>query len=408
MVNLRTMDDIPLDGKRVLVRLDLNVSVGDDGKVDMDEDYRIEASIPTLEELQQRRCKVIIVTHLGRPYGSGPTDLNMQPVLDQLQDLLRDHVRLAPVLYGSGAQAVIDGMQQGEVAMLPNVRSDLRESENDKKFAKSIAELGEAYVNEAFSVCHRAHTSVVGLPEFLPSCAGRRLVLEVAALDKLRVDPEKPYLAIVSGAKIETKVGMLKALADQVDKIFVGGRIANVLFEATGKHEAVKEHKNVLKEAREVAQLLGDKLMLPIDVVIGPEFERDAQGNPSHIKEGDTRQVQTISADNLPDDLNAIWDIGEKTVDMVVEEAKKAKTIMWNGPVGAFEVGPYGNGTRALVNRLAEISTAHRVIGGGDTVKALEQEKVLRQYDHVSVGGGAMVAYLEGVELPGLAPLAVV
>lgn len=387
---LKTMDDVPLDGKRVLVRVDMNVSVGTDAKVDAAEDYRIEAALPTIEELMQRRCKVILVTHRGRPQRRNE-DIDVLPIHRRLQDLLKEEVKRTRTLTGNDVGAIVDGLEPGGVVLLPNVRTDVREEKGSAQFAHELARHADAYVNEAFSASHRAHASVAGVPQYLPSCAGRRTMLEVTVLEKLRSHPQKPYVALVSGAKIRTKVGMLKDLLRFVDKLCVGGQLANVFLAAQGKHPIEGWFSTEdIAAAQELLDLKSDKLVLPTDVVIGP---RNGEG-----------EVIEVSVDKIPIDLPCACDIGSQTVAVFLELCRGAKTIMWNGPMGLFEVPTYATSTRRLARELASLP-AYRVVGGGDTVNALEQERVVNTYDHVSVGGGAMVAFLEGKALPGLIPL---
>jgi phosphoglycerate kinase len=384
------MDDLPLDGKRVLVRVDMNVSVGDDGKVDASEDYRIEAALPTIEELMQRRCKVILVTHRGEPLEKNE-DIDLTPIHRRLQELLKEEVRHTRTLFGDDVGAIVDGLEPGGVVLLPNVRIDQREEKGNTKFAEQLAKHADVFVNEAFSVSHRAHTSVAFMPQQLQSCAGRRTVIEVNTLDRLRLRPERPYVALVSGAKIQTKVGMLYDLLEHVDTLCVGGQLANVFLAALGKHPT--EGWFTVDDTAAAQRLLdvgSEKLVLPTDVVIGPKNGADG--------------MSEVSVDAIPADLPCACDIGSSTVQTFIDHCRTAKTIMWNGPMGLFEVPAYAKSTLLLARELAGMS-AFRVVGGGDTVNALERERLVSKFDHVSVGGGAMVAFLEGKPLPGLEPL---
>ncbi len=384
---LRTMDDIPLDGKRVICRVDFNVTVGDDGVVDSTEDYRIEAGMDTIEELRQRRCKVLLLAHRGRPSEGEETDL--EPIRRRLEELLKDSVKMLPKLYGDGVEAIVAGMEPGEVAMFPNVRMDDREMAPNEKFGEAIAAHGDVYVNEAFSVDHRDHTSVSVLPRLMMSCAGRRVVLEVRELMKLRREPERPYVAIMSGAKITTKVELIKQLLTQVDTICVGGQIANVFLAAEGKIPEDKYPAEEIEAAKQLLTLAREKFLLSEDLIIGSP-------------DGSNRR--TVSSDDIPADVEGLWDIGTQSAKNILKACETAKTVMWNGPVGKFEVEAYSESTRLIAKGLAAVS-AYTVVGGGDTVNALEKYKVINKYDHVSVGGGAMIAFLEGKEMPGLTPL---
>lgn len=384
------MDQLPLDGKRVLLRVDFNVSIGDNGKVDSNEDYRIESALSTIEELMQRRCKILLLTHRGRPdEGESGAAIDLEPIRHRLEDLLKEPVRQLKALYGDEVTAVLDGVSPGSVLLLPNVRRDERESAGNQKFAQQLASSADAYVNEAFSVAHRAHTSVALVPQELPACAGRHTVREVAELTKLRAHPEQPYIAIVSGAKITTKVGLLHDLLTRVSGLCVGGQLANVFLVALGKLSSEGYHTDDIAAARYILEEKKEKLILPVDVVIG---ESDGQG------------ATVVSVDAIPADVRNIWDIGPGSTEIFLQHCRAARTVMWNGPVGKFEVDAYATGTMTLARALGDLRS-YRVVGGGDTVNALEQLHVDDKYDHVSVGGGAMIAFLEGKRMPGLAPL---
>lgn len=386
--NLRTMDDVPLGGKRVIVRVDFNVSAGEDGVVDSQEDYRIEAALPTIQELRQSRCKVLLMAHLGRP-GEDDGVLSMDAIAKRLSMLLQEDVRMLPKLYGSQVESIVQGMEQGEVALFPNVRLDEREISPNEQFAEEIASAADAYVNEAFSVSHRAHTSVSLLPTKLPSAAGRRTILEVEVLSRLRTKPEHPYIAITSGAKITTKIGILEFLLSQVDTMCLGGKIANVFLAAQGILKPDLYPADEIAVAKHLLESYGDKIIVPSDIVIGND---------------DGSYVQTIDAGNIPESVGGVWDIGPKSIAQIEAACEGAKTIIWNGPVGRVEVPAYMEGTKSLVNFLASHS-AYRVVGGGDTVNVLETMKKIDAFNHVSVGGGAMLEFLEGKRMPGLEPL---
>lgn len=390
MKKLRTMDDMPLDGKRVLVRVDFNITVGSDGVIDGNEDFRIEAALPTIQELRQRRCKIILLTHLGRP-GEEDGNFNVRPVKRRLEELIGEDVKLVDALYGPKVETAVSALEPGGVMLLSNVRLDEREMNPNEKFASELAHNADMYIGEAFSNAHRAHTSMTLVPQILPSCAGRRMVLEVEALSKLLHEPQRPYIAITSGAKITTKVGLLRELLGKVDKLVVGGQIANVFLAALGKWPEGKYHPDEIAAARSLLETDKDKLVLPIDVVFG-----DRDGTPNH--------VVTVDADAIPEAADGLFDIGPKSVENIVALCAKAKTIMWNGPVGKFETPAYEVATKSLAEKLA-VLPAYRVVGGGDTVNALEKYRLIQKFDHVSVGGGAMIEFLEGKRMPGLEPL---
>lgn len=383
---LRTMDDLPLDGKKVIVRVDFNVSANSDGSIGDSEDYRIEAALPTIQELQQRRCTVILLTHIGKSTGK-PVDI--KAIHSRLEYLMRDDVRLLNKLYGSSVESALAGLEPGSVALLPNVRSDDREMTANERFGQELASSADAYINEAFSVSHRAHTSVTVLPRLLMSCAGRRTILEVTELENLQSSPKRPYVAIVSGSKISTKVGMLRRLLTKVDTLCVGGQIANVFIAAMGKWPVRKFDPEEIAAARALLETAGPKLYVPTDVIIGSETGAN---------------TQAVGIDAIPEDTEGLWDIGPESARHIINLCATAQTVMWNGPVGRFEVEQYEESTRMIAEALATIN-AYTVVGGGDTVNALEKFKVTRKYNHVSIGGGAMIAFLQGKRMAGLEPL---
>ena len=385
---LRTMDDLMLDGKRVIVRVDFNVSAGSDGVVDATEDYRMEAALETIHELRQRRCKVLLMTHLGRP-GEEDGILTIEPIQRRLQQLLQEDVRLLPKLYGSQVDAIIQGMGPGEVALFPNVRMDQREMVPNDGFANELASAGDVYINEAFSVSHRDQTSVALLPKKLPSAAGRRTVLEVEILSKLRKHADRPYVAITSGSKISTKIGVLEYLLSTVDMLCVGGKIANVFLVAQGRWKEPAFTEEEVAIAKKLLDAHRDKIMLPIDVVSGHE---------------DGAEKKVIELGQGADITQPVWDIGPKSVAQIVAVCKQAKTIVWNGPVGMYEVPAYADGTRALAQELATMQS-NRIVGGGDTITMLGSMNLISAFTHVSIGGGAMIEFLEGKILPGLVVL---
>lgn len=389
MATLRTMDDLPLDGKRVLVRVDFNVSIGADGKVDATEDFRLEAALETIQELQQCRCRVLLLTHLGRPKEHGSSETDMSPIRRRLEVLLGEEVREIPALYGQAVTAIVDSMEPGTVALLSNIRLDEREETGNQRFAHQLAENADAFVSEAFSVAHRAHTSVAFLPQELPSCAGRRTVLEITQLSRLFASVEQPYVAILGGAKIATKIGMIHDLLGKVDALCLGGQLANIFLAALGHYPRDKFNADDIAAAQYILEQGREKLVLPVDLVTGND---------------DGSVTKVVGVQEIPEDIGGLYDIGPKTLGIYLERLRQAKTIMWNGPVGQFEVPPYAVSSRALAKEIATMS-AFRVVGGGNTVNLLEEEKVVNKYDHVSIGGGAMVAFLEGKKLPGLAVL---
>lgn len=386
--HLRTLDDVDVGGKRVIVRADFNVATDEDGNVSDAEDYRIRTSIPTLTELLEKKAKVIILPRRGRD-DDPPEGLDLAPVYRRLEKLLGKTVERSDVLTGPEAVKKTEGLAAGEVLMLPNVRRDPREAAVDESFAKELAQLADAYVNEAFGEAHRAHTSLTLLPSQLSAVAGRRVELEVAALSKVLDGVERPYVVLASGAKLEDKIGMLRSLAEKADALCIGGKIANVFLAAAGKLDAGKFRADDIAAAQSLIASAKKKLRLPLDIVTGSE---DGQ-----------HYVKAVPVEQLEAAMPA-WDIGPATVKVFSAVCQRAKTIVWNGPMGRVEVAPYMAGTTALAQELAKLS-AYRIVGGGDTVTALHRAGLTKAFDHMSVGGGAMIAFLEGKRMPALEPL---
>ncbi len=389
MGDLRTLDDVPLDGRRVLVRVDFNVTVGADNTVDEFEDYRIESALETINELRQRRCKILLLTHRGEP-DKNPQDADLSAIHYRLQELLGEEVKQTTHLYGAEVDTVTNSLEPGGVLLLPNVRTDSREESDNQKFAQELASLADIYINEGFSVSHRNHVSVAAVASLLPAAAGRRTELEYEVLKKLRDTPEHPYVAIVSGAKITTKVGMLYDLLTKVEYICLGGQLANVFLAAQGKYQTDQYPVDEIAVAKSLLERDSQKFIIPVDVVLG---SKDGLG-----------AVTTVDVEAIPPNTPGLWDIGPKSVAAILERCRSAATIMWNGPVGMCEVEAYSSGTSVLAQGLATLP-AYRVIGGGDTVNALEKLKLKDKFNHVSVGGGAMIAFMEGQRMPGLEPL---
>lgn len=389
--HLRTLDDIPVAGRKVLVRVDFNVAIGADNKVDESEDYRIEAALPTINELRQQRCKILLLMHLGRPQPGHKEQSDLTPIQRRLEELLGEEVRMLKTFSASEVDTVTASLEPGSVLLLPNVRLDAREEMGNQKFAEELAAMADVYVNEAFSVSHRAHTSVAFVPRLLPSCAGRRTAEEINVLQKLREHPEKPYVAIASGAKISDKIGLLRGLLSQVDTLCLGGQLANVFLAARGDYVHHSYTADEVAAAKSLLQDAADRIVLPADVVVGPAV------NPG-------TQVATCAVSAIPGEAECLCDIGPSSVQAILDVCGKAKTVLWNGPVGKFEEPAYAAATHALARGLAELP-AFRVVGGGDTVVAIEELKLQKKFNHISVGGGAMVEFMEGKRMPGLEPL---
>jgi phosphoglycerate kinase len=378
--------DVDVAGKRVLVREDLNVPLANGGIAD---DSRIKAAAPTLEHLAERGAKVIVMSHLGRPKGVDPS-LSLRPVVAALSKQLGRDVRFAEDCIGEVARGAVGRMKDGEVLLLENVRFHPEDEANDPEFANRLASLGEIFVNDAFAASHRAHASVVGVANRLPAYAGELMLAELAALHKALDDPKRPLVAVVGGAKVSTKVGVLTHLLAKVDALLIGGAMANTFFKAQGfPTGAGLVEESALKDAREVEKSGGKKLVLPVDLVCARKMEAG-------------QKLETVAADAVEPGWMAL-DIGPKSVAEFSAHIASAKTIVWNGPMGVAEIDDFSHGTKEVGEAIAR-SGAYTLVGGGDTVAAIDSLG-LTGFSHVSTGGGATLEYLEGKVLPGVAIL---
>jgi phosphoglycerate kinase len=378
--------DVDVAGKRVLVREDLNVPLADGAITD---DSRIKAAVPTLEHLAERGAKVIVMSHLGRPKGVDPS-LSLRPVGAALSKQLGREVQFAKDCVGEAARAAVGRLKDGDVVLLENVRFHPEDEANDAEFARRLAALGELFVNDAFAASHRAHASVVGVAKHLPAYAGELMLAELKALHQALDDPKRPLVAVVGGAKVSTKVGVLTHLLEKVDALLVGGAMANTFFRAKGYPTgAGLVEESALKAASEVEKKGGEKLALPVDLVCARKMEAG-------------QKVKTAAADAVEPGWMAL-DIGPESVAEFGKHISSAKTIVWNGPMGVAEIGDFAKGTKAIGEAIAR-SGAYTLVGGGDTVAAIDSLG-LSGFSHVSTGGGATLEYLEGKELPGVAIL---
>ena len=395
MADIRTIDDLDVAGKRVLVRVDFNVPMKD-GKVT--DTTRIDRTVPSLQELAGKGAKVIVLSHLGRPKGKKNMEFTLKPVAEALAKALGKPVAFAPDCVGPEAKAVVDKLQPGEFAMLENVRFYAQEEKNDLEFAKQLAEMGDVLVSDAFSCSHRAHASVEALAKLIPSCAGRLMQAEIEALSAALEAPKRPAAALVGGAKISTKLDVLGNLTAKVDQVIIGGAMANTFLAAQGKDvgKSLCEH-DMLDSARaiiEKAKGNGCEIVLPSDAVVAGEFK---EGAPSS-----TVDVNSVPADKM------ILDVGAHSIDDLNARLANLKTLMWNGPLGAFEIAPFDKGTNAVAQEAAKLTKAGSlmsVAGGGDTVAALAHAGVEKEFSYVSTAGGAFLEWLEGKTLPGVAVL---
>ena len=374
-------------GKRVLVREDLNVPMKD-GHIS--DDSRVRAAAPTLQHLAQRGARVVVMSHLGRPKDREP-DLSLKPVVADLGRRVGRAVQFAEDCIGESAISAVDRLQSGQVLLLENVRFHKEDESNDSGFARRLASLGDVFVNDAFAASHRAHASVVGVAAYLPAYAGELMQAELAALHQALDNPRRPMVAVVGGAKVSTKVGVLRNLLQKVDALLIGGAMANTFFKARGwPTGAGLVEDSALHEAEEVAKLAGDKLVLPVDVVCARKVEA---GQPLRVMEADRVEPEWMGLD-----------LGPQAIALFREKLRGAGTVIWNGPVGVAEIKDFSDGTRAVGEAIAG-SGGYTLVGGGDTVAAIESLGLAGRFSHVSTGGGATLEYLEGKDLPGVAIL---
>jgi phosphoglycerate kinase len=376
---VRTLDDLDVEGKRVLVRVDFNVPLDEDRNIT--DDARIRAALPTLKELREKGARLLLAAHLGRPKDREP-EFSLRPTADRLADLLGTDVQLAESL---------DDVPDGDVVMLENVRYEQGETENDPELAKRYAALADVYVNDAFGAAHRAHASTEAVAHLLPSAAGRLLEREVATLRGILDEPERPLVAVVGGAKVTDKIGVLDAFLDRADEILIGGAMCFPFFKAQGHQvgDSLCEEEGV-EPAGRVLRAGVDKVRLPVDLVAGEEFKADTP-------------VRTLDGVDVPDGWMGL-DIGPSTSASYADAVKDAGTVFWNGPMGAFELEPFAAGTHTVAEAVA-VSAATTVVGGGDSAAALAQFGLVDMVDHVSTGGGASLELVEGKPLPGVEAL---
>ena len=374
-------------GKRVLVREDLNVPL-QDGRIT--DDTRVRAAAPTLQHLAQRGARVIVLSHLGRPKDR-EADLSLKPVAADLSRRVGRDVHFADDCVGAAATEAVERLERGQVLLLENVRYHKEDEANDSGFARRLASLGDVFVNDAFAASHRAHASVVGVADYLPAYAGELMEAELAALHKALDNPKRPLVAVVGGAKVSTKVGVLRQLLAKVDALLVGGAMANTFFKARGWPTGTGlVEDSALDEARDVERSAGDKLVLPVDLVTARKMQP-----------GEAMRV--MDADKVEPGW-AAYDVGPRTVALFRDRIRGAGTVIWNGPVGVSEIRDFADGTKAVGEAIAS-SGAYTLVGGGDTVAAIESLGLAGRFSHVSTGGGATLEYLEGKELPGIAIL---
>ncbi len=390
-MEIRTLQDLDVRGKRVLVRVDYNVPI-EAGRIT--DDTRIRATLPTIAALRDAGARTVLVSHLGRPKGQVRENLRLAPVARHLSELLGTDVAYARDTVGPEAQAMVAGLADGDVGLLENVRFDPREEKNDPEFARELASLADCFVNDAFGTAHRAHASTVGVAALLPSAAGLLLEREIAALSRVTSNPEHPFALILGGAKVSDKIGVIDHLLTRVDLILIGGGMANTFLKVQGVEigrSLVENDKlDVAESALNRAKELGVNVLLPVDAVVAGKLSADAPR-------------RTVPIDEVgPDD--AIFDIGPDTVAGFAAALANTRTVVWNGPMGVFEVAPFAEGTRGVADAVAR-SNGFTVVGGGDSVAAIEQLGAADRISHISTGGGATLEFLEGKDLPGIAIL---
>ena len=388
----KSVEAIDVQGKRVLVRVDFNVPMDEQGRIT--DDKRIRASLPTIQYLLGHGARVVLMSHLGRPKGKPDPRYSLRPVAQRLEELLGVSVRMLPDCVGDEVERAVQELAPGQVALLENLRFHPEEEKNDPDFARRLARLGDVYVNDAFGSAHRAHASTEGVAHHLPAVAGFLLLKEIETMGKALADPERPFVAILGGAKVSDKIGVIRNLLTRVDALLIGGGMSYTFLKAKGYEIGDSlldaEHVDLARELMAEAERRNVRLLLPEDVVVAQAFSAEAP-----------RQVVPASA------IPAGWqglDIGPKTRERFAAEIRKARTVIWNGPLGVFEMAPFAEGTRHVAMALAQ-SDGTTIIGGGDTAAAVEQFGLADRMTHVSTGGGASLEFLEGRELPGVAVL---
>ncbi len=389
----KTVRDIDVDGKRVLMRVDFNVPLKDGVVTD---DTRVRAAIPTIQYLKEHNAKIILMSHLGRPKGDGPEpELSLKPAADKLAELTGYEVKFIDDTYGEKAKAAVDALEPGEILVLENVRFDKREKKNDPEIAKILASYGDIFVLDAFGTAHRAQGSVVGPAAYLPAVAGFLLEKEVDTLTSIFAEPERPFVAIVGGSKVSSKIGVLDHLIDSADTLIIGGGMAYTFFLAKGytvgtslqEPDWVERAGEMLKKAEEK----GVKILLPVDNVVTDHFGEDAVG-------------EVVDSDKIPADRMGM-DIGPKTEKLYADAIAEAKTVFWNGPMGVFEMDQFAHGTQAVAEAVAANTDCTSIIGGGDSVAAVNKFNLADKMSWISTGGGASMELVEGKALPGVEAL---
>jgi phosphoglycerate kinase len=395
-MNKKTVKDLDVNGKKVLVRVDFNVPLSKENKGEIADDTRIKAALPTIDYLLENNAKVILMSHLGRPKGEANPDFSLKPVADWLDNNYGEKFHFFPSskVVDEKVKEEVNELKDGEVALLENTRFVAGETKNDEEFSKQLASLADLYVNDAFGTSHRSHSSNVGVASILPSAVGFLIEKEIDVMGKALEAPERPFVSILGGAKVSDKIGVIENLIGKVDTILIGGGMAYTFLKAQGKEigkSLLEEDKMDLSlELIEKAKANNVEILLPIDAVVADEIEAGVD-------------TEIVDIDNIPADKEAL-DIGPKTAKLFADKIKDAKTVVWNGPMGVFEIKEFSNGTNEVAEALAD-SNATTIVGGGDSALAIEMAGLKDKITHVSTGGGASLEFLEGKDLPGISAI---
>ncbi|MED1609686.1 phosphoglycerate kinase [Bacillus paranthracis] len=388
-MNKKSIRDVDLKGKRVFCRVDFNVPMKE-GKIT--DETRIRAALPTIQYLVEQGAKVILASHLGRPKGQVVEEMRLTPVAARLGELLGKDVKKADEAFGPAVQEMVAAMNEGDVLVLENVRFYAGEEKNDAELAKEFAALADIFVNDAFGAAHRAHASTAGIADYLPAVSGLLMEKELDVLGKALSNPDRPFTAIIGGAKVKDKIGVIRHLLDKVDNLIIGGGLAYTFVKALGHEIGLSlcedDKIELAKEFMQLAKEKGVNFYMPVDVVITEEFS-------------ETATTKIVGIDSIPSNWEGV-DIGPKTREIYADVIKNSKLVVWNGPMGVFEMTPFAEGTKAVGQALADAEGTYSVIGGGDSAAAVEKFGMADKMSHISTGGGASLEFMEGKELPGV------
>ena len=389
-MNKVTIKDIDVNGKKVLLRCDFNVPL--DENLNITDKTRIVAALPTIKYLLEHNAKLILCSHLGRPKGEVKKEFSLAPVAKELSAQLGKEVKLAQDVTGPSAKELTSNMKEGDIVLLENVRFDPREEKNDDTLSQEFASLADVYVNDAFGTCHRAHSSTAGVAKYLPSACGFLIEKELKALGDALNNPVRPFVAILGGKKVSDKIGVIDSLLEKVDTLLIGGGMAYTFYKSmgygVGNSVCELDKLDLAKSLMQKAKDKGVKMLLPLDNKIGKEFKPDTES-------------KVVKFSEIPDEWEG-FDIGPETIKLYTEELQKAKTVLWNGPVGLFEFDQFAVGTNAIAKCLSELKDCTTIIGGGDSAAAVTKAGLADKMSHISTGGGASLEFIEGKKLPGI------